>query len=515
MQNYTKIIGILEMKITDKHTHREVIGRHRISFGALDTILKRYKELNIPLERLKTMEPEAVEKLFYPPKGRNADIPLPDFELVYAHLHSKNDRSTLFNEWSDYKENNPFGYQYSRYCDLYKDYLEKNHRFEKLSMAVNRIPGERVYVDWTGDKPKILLDQKDGSLKKVSLFVTTVGVSSYFFVKAFEDEKISSFIDGTVSALNYYGACPKYLVPDNCKTAVIRHTRDELIINSAYEDLEKYYGFIVLPPPARKPKGKPTVEKYVQYVETSIIPKLKKHVYPSIEAINNEILSLIEELNTKTEKSEKHSKKETFEAYDLPAMNHLPQSSYTRSDYKAFETVPNNYHLEYDNHYYSIPYQYYNQSALIKASFSFISICDEHNRLIYKHRRAYNPFPKYITVAEHMPSSHRFYEEINNSNSEDFIRRAKYIGAEVTRLVTLVMRSFKHIEQSYKSVNGILHLCDGVSKVLCEEAAKKCIECGCPSYSYFKKYLNKPTLLKGEEDTLPTHDNIRGKDYYK
>lgn len=25
MQNYTKIIGILEMKITDKHTHREVI----------------------------------------------------------------------------------------------------------------------------------------------------------------------------------------------------------------------------------------------------------------------------------------------------------------------------------------------------------------------------------------------------------------------------------------------------------------------------------------------------------
>ena len=82
--------------------------------------------------------------------------------------------------------------------------------------------------------------------------------------------------------MNYYGACPKYLVPDNCKTAVIRHTRDELIINSAYEDLEKYYGFIVLPPPARKPKGKPTVEKYVQYVETSIIPKLKKHVYPSI-----------------------------------------------------------------------------------------------------------------------------------------------------------------------------------------------------------------------------------------
>ena len=41
----------------------------------------------------------------------------------------------------------------------------------------------------------------------------------------------------------------------NLKAAVTKHTRDELVLNSAYSDLEDFYGSIVLPPPLRKPRG--------------------------------------------------------------------------------------------------------------------------------------------------------------------------------------------------------------------------------------------------------------------
>ena len=46
------------------------------------------------------------------------------------------------------------------------------------------------------------------------------------------------------------------------------------------------YEVIVLPPPPRKPKGKPTVENYVRYLETHLVEKLKEQRYTSFEPIN-------------------------------------------------------------------------------------------------------------------------------------------------------------------------------------------------------------------------------------
>ena len=96
------------------------------------------------------------------------------------------------------------------------------------------------------------------------------------------DEKLPHFIAGTVHALSYYGAVPKYLVPDNLKTAVTMHSKDELVLQSAFSDLETFYDTVILPPPPRKPKGKPTVENHVRFLETHLVEELKeKHLYLS------------------------------------------------------------------------------------------------------------------------------------------------------------------------------------------------------------------------------------------
>ena len=122
-------------------------------------------------------------------------------------------------------------------------------------MPVERIPDEKKYIDWVGDQPYLLTDPVTGKLLKVHIFATTLGFSSCVYAEAFTDEKISSFIAGTTHALDYYGAVPAYLVPDNLKTAVTKHTRDELVLNSAFSDLEDFYGAVILPPPPRKPRG--------------------------------------------------------------------------------------------------------------------------------------------------------------------------------------------------------------------------------------------------------------------
>lgn len=68
-----------------------------------------------------------------------------------------------------------------------------------------------------------------------------------------------------------------------------------------------------------------------------------------------------------------------YEKYDKPRMNKLPGEIYTLCDYKYFFKVPDNYHLEYDVHYYSVLYTQLGKPAILKATMTEIRICDEYN----------------------------------------------------------------------------------------------------------------------------------------
>lgn len=166
-------------------------------------------------------------------------------------------------------------------------------------MAVNRKPGEKMYIDWVGDQPGLLTDVTTGEIMRVHIFATTLGVSSMIYAEAFPNEKLPCFIEGCVHAVSFYGAVAKHFVPDNLKTAVTKHTKDDLVLQSTFSDLEDFYDTIVLPPPARKPKGKPTVENHVRYLETHLIEKLKENIYTSFEDLNADIKKIVAVLNAR------------------------------------------------------------------------------------------------------------------------------------------------------------------------------------------------------------------------
>ena len=132
----------------------------------------------------------------------------------------------------------------------------------------------------------------------------------------------------------------------------------------------------------------------------------------------------IDELNNREFSKEKGNRKELFDKYDKPALKPLPHESLKPYTY-VIKTVPNNYHVAYDNHYYSVPHTYYKQEVTLKASYFDIIICDSMNHLICTHKRAYKPFPKYITKEEHMPESHRYYYLENKMNAESYKSWAK------------------------------------------------------------------------------------------
>ena len=521
MQNYTTIIGVIELRQSGIG-YRTTQKRYGIGSSTVTLIMNRFKELGYSIDELKAMDPKEVETTFYPPENlRRAEKPMPDFDIIYQRMLSMKHPDLAY-LWLEYKSEHPDGYQLSQFYKLYKDYVRENYGQNSVSMPVERIPGERMFIDWVGDQPELLTDPETGEIHKVHIFTTTMGFSSCVYAEIFPDEKLSSFIAGVVHALEYYQAVPKYLIPDNMKTAVTKHTRDELVLNSAFSDLEDFYDTIVLPPPPRKPKGKPTVENHVRFLETHLVEPLKKHIFTSIEALNEEAQKIIAAINQRNFQNQNDIRKNrmcAFETYDKPRMRPLPGGSFTTCDYKYFLRVPDNYHLFYDGHYYSVLYTYHGHPAILKATMSEIRICDENNRLICTHQRSYKDFPRYITDETHMPAEHLYYKELNEHDGAYYRRWASVYGDPMAALIDRILRSAKHEEQAYNSCRGILHMCKEVPAHVAADAAQTCLDANACKYTYFKKALSKLVNRRSDSgatsDTLPEHENIRGREYYQ
>ena len=116
-----------------------------------------------------------------------------------------------------------------------------------------------------------------------------------------------------------------------------------------------------------------------------------------------------------------------------------------------------------------------------------------------------------------MKPEHLYYKEVNARDGAYYRRWASVYGEYTAELIDQVLRSAKHEEQAYNSCAGILHSCKSIPHGIVEEASRKCIEMHACKYSYFKRVLGNVVNNIDSENgkTLPSHENIRGKDFYK
>lgn len=199
-------------------------------------------------------------------------------------------------------------------------------------------------------------------------------------------------------------------------------------------------------------------------------------------------------------------------------MKPLPGGKFAVCEYKTVNKIPDNYHIEYDGHYYSVLYSYCGKPAILKALPSEIRICDQYNRLICKHKRSYKSFPLYVTDDSHMRPEHLYYKEVNEKDGAYYRRWASVFGPHMSEFIDRLLKAPKHEEQAYNSCAGILHYVKDLPHGIVEEAARQCIQMNSCRYKTYKQVLARiqnGTSQQQHGDTLPTHENIRGKGFYK
>ena len=432
---------------------------------------------------------------------------LPDFAEIRRQLQTHN-HLTLQLVWEEYRQSQPDGYGYSRFCELY----DRWSRNQDVVLRQEHHAGEKMFVDWAGDSIPIH-DQRTGELTPASLFVAVLGASTYTFARATLSQDLGNWVECHVGAFEYYQGAPKLVVPDNPRTAVDRACRYEPDLNRTYYEMALHYAVAVMPARPRKPRDKAKVENAVLVAERWIIAALRHHRFHGLPELNEAIAELLEKLNHRPFRKRPGSRATLFAELDRPALQPLPTQRYVLAYWKTVRANID-YHVEVDRHYYSVPYQLAGQKLEARSTAGTVEIFHKGKR-VASHVRNSAAY-RHTTISAHMPKSHQAHLQWSPSR---LIHWAEGVGTATAELVRTILERKPHPEMGYRACLGILSLEKIYTRQRLEAASQRAVQLQAFSYqsvkSILKRSLDRQLVLDPEAvPPGPRHENLRGPLYY-
>ena len=108
------------------------------------------------------------------------------------------------------------------------------------------------------------------------------------------------------------------------------------------------------------------------------------------------------------------------------------------------------------------------------------------------------------------------YKEVNAKDGNYYRRWASVFGPNLSEFIDRLLKAQKHEEQAYNACAGILHSVKELPHGIVEETARQCLQMNSCKYKTFKQWLCRMQERRAyPSDSLPAHENIRGKDFYK
>lgn len=496
---------ILRLRLHAKLSMRQIRDSLRISLGAIQKAVNKAEELDLHWEAIEKLDDQQLAAAIYPqadtiPSNKKV---LPDWIEVYQELKRKGTTKQLL--WEEYAQQYPNrSFSYPQYCLLYRSWLKKQRR----SMRQTHKAGEKLFVDYAGQTVPIVTPVT-GEIRTAQIFVAVLGASNYTFCEATWSQKLPDWINSHVRAFNFIGGVPAIVVPDNLKSAVTQACRYDPKLNPSYQQLAAHYGTALVPARPLKPKDKAKAEVGVQIIERWILARLRHHTFFSLSELNQCIKTLLKEVNSKSFKQLKGTRKQWFESIDKPALLPLPKHVYQYTDIKTVK-VNIDYHVQYDEHFYSIPHHLVGEVIELHAKEYLIELFFQHKR-VTSHARKYTS--GMTTVLEHMPVKH---EKHHKWTPGRLMNWAKDIGDDVLVWVKTLLKQTQHPEQAYRVCLGLLSL----SRSYPAERLNKACAIANKNSLYRLKHIkdilasNQDQLITEQKQSQPllpqSHENIRG-----
>ena len=399
-----------------------------------------------------------------------------DWVYIRKELEDKIPKKVLYEEQAQSIELP----SYQAFCEYLRNH--KDIKSPEVTIQIHRTPGSSIEVDYSGDKVQIL-NPATGELYSVELFVGSLSFSGYFYPEFTLTQRLEDFITAHNNMFSFFGGVARFIIPDNCKTAVIRNRGDDWDIHPTYQDMCAHYGIVVDPADPGSPRHKPNVENAVGIIQKEFFPRIRNRTFTSLIELNQVLRDwLLKKLQD--EVRGRGQSRAFFYEQERPQLKELPTSPYELYYFKKAKVHPD-CHFIHEKNFYSVPHQYVGKELDIKFNSKEIHGFFETNRIAshavikgahhYSTNAAHYPEKKYVDMNYHIALARR---------------EAVLIGPNTSLLVERLLNEDRFPLKNLRRIQGILQLSKQFEKVAMEYGCEMALHYDYLNYSRVKKFAN-------------------------
>jgi transposase len=493
------------LRLTDEGASaREIARRLGVARSTVQDYLRRCRaaELGWPLPDELTdtlLEEQLFGEVRAKPGFRRREQP--DWATIAREL--KRPGVNLLVLWEEYREVQPDGYGYSRFCDLFRGF---ELRLSPV-MRQHHVAGDKVFVDYSGKKIGIV-DRETGEVREAEIFIGVLGASNHTYGEATWTQALPDWIGSHVRMFQAFSGVPRLVVPDNLKSGVHKASFYDPELNRSYGMMAAHYGIGVVPARPYKPRDKAKVEAGVRLAQTYILGRLRHQTFFSLAEANQAIATVLQRLNGKVMRRLGLSRQQLFETVERPVLSPLPAEAYEYAEWRLAR-VGLDYHVEVEKFFYSVPHGLIREQVDCRVTARIIEIFHRGKR-VAAHQRRYRG-PRHGTTPDHMPSAHRFYADWS---PERFRRWGGSIGPETEGLVIAILANRSHPEQGFRACLGVLRLFKPLEPARAEAVAAHAVAAGVLTCKGIASLIASRHSRADTRAQVIDHPNLRGPGYF-
>ena len=353
-------------------------------------------------------------------------------------------------------------------------------------MPRDTVAGEILEVDF--GYFGLVYDEVQKRNRKVWFLSARLRHSRHAYRQRTFNQKQETFYAALINALEFFGGIATKVVPDNMKSAVIEASFTDPEINRTFVKMAIHYGFLISPTLPRMPEHKGGVESDVKYTKGNFWPRYREserqkgHPVPHAEGLQKALEEWGDQVaSRRTVRGLGDSPANIFEQQEKATLKSLPSSRWSIVSI-ARAKVQQTWRIQFDNAFYSVPYQYIGESVTVHANANVVVIYLKDNE-IARHTRAVSPWE--IKRSEHHAPIGT--DVLYQQNQESLLRWATLIGEPTYRMSQAIF-SRQGID-GVQSVRSLCHLAKQYGRERLNRSCQRALDFKANRYKEVKKIL--------------------------
>ncbi|MBL0087676.1 MAG: IS21 family transposase [Ideonella sp.] len=252
-------------------------------------------------------------------------------------------------------------------------------------LRLRTLPGEQAQVDWAHFGHLSI----GRARRPLMAFVMVLSHSRMIFLRFFLDARMDSFLRGHVEAFGAFNGCPRVVLYDNLKSAVLErvdHAASAIRFNPALLALAGHYRFEPRPVAPARGNEKGRVERSIRYIRDSFFAGRS---FTDLDDLNAQarLWCLGQAADRRWAEDSRLSVRQAFEA-EVPSLLTLPETVFALGERVAVKVGKTPY-VRFDLNDYSVPHTHVRRTLTVLADEQWVRVLDGATELA-RHRRCWD-----------------------------------------------------------------------------------------------------------------------------